>query len=671
MRLLRGEKFADVAARALRRRDHPREGRGDADLLAGGDPSGPGGRRLCPEAGRAFRGRGNARRLSHLRARLPGSGWPSALLAARRPHQGSGSSRTAARKASSGWKSGSGPRRGSTAISDADRPTPEAAFVSPRPAGMTLPATPEHERLQGQRGDLQAWRRWGPYVSERAWGTVREDYSPDGSAWDYFPHDLARSKAYRWGEDGLAGPLRPLPGPVLRPRPLERARPHPEGAALRPRPCGGEPRRGREGALVLPRLDPHPLLHEVALQVPAAGVPLRAARARRTAGGGAARGSTSSSTPASSTTTATSTCSWSTRRRGPRTSRSGSRPGTAGRRRRRCTCCPTCGSATPGPGARRARPSPTSAPRTSKGHLTLTAEDRSVEPLKGLPFLYRLGARHLYMEEGGRLLFTGNETNAPRVYGPWAKSRRPYVKDAFHRFVVNGEKDAVNPDEVGTKACGHYRFVVPPGESVTLKLRLTDQFVRVAPGRGGPDRRGSPGRGRRVLRGRPARDRDRGREARAAAGPGRPALGQADLPLRRGPLARRRQPRTSRLPPRGTASATCHWRHLNSMRVISMPDKWEYPWFAAWDLAFHAVSLAFVDPRFRQGAALDAALRAVPAPERPDPRLRVGVLRREPAGARLGGLARLQHGPHPQRKGPTGPSWSAASTSCSSTSPGG
>ena len=64
---------------------------------------------------------------------------------------------------------------------------------------------PERERMAGEHGALKDWRRWGPYASERSWGTVREDYSPDGAAWDYFPHDLARSKAYRWGEDGLAG----------------------------------------------------------------------------------------------------------------------------------------------------------------------------------------------------------------------------------------------------------------------------------------------------------------------------------------------------------------------------------------------------------------------------------------------------------------------------------
>ena len=83
------------------------------------------------------------------------------------------------------------------------------------------------------RGTL-GWRRWGPYVSERAWATVREDYSADGDAWGYFPHDQARSKAYRWGEDGIAGDLRPLPAPRLRAGLLERRRPDPQGAAVRP-----------------------------------------------------------------------------------------------------------------------------------------------------------------------------------------------------------------------------------------------------------------------------------------------------------------------------------------------------------------------------------------------------------------------------------------------------
>ena len=110
-------------------------------------------------------------------------------------------------------------------------------------------------------------------------------------------------------------------------------------------------------------------------------------------------------------------------------------------------------------------------------------------------------------------------------------------------------------------------------------------------------------------------------------------------------------PRLRRRPSRASTIRNEHWRHLNSMRVLSMPDKWEYPWFAAWDLAFHCVAARAGRSGVRQGAALAAAVRAVPAPQRADPGLRVGVLRPQPAGARLGGLARLQHGPHPHGQG--------------------
>ena len=132
--------------------------------------------------------------------------------------------------------------------------------------------------MAGQHGAVTAWRRWGPYASERSWGTVREDYSADGNAWDYFPHDHARSPRLPLGRGRDGRDLRPLPDPLLRAGPLERARPDPEGAPLRRGPVGRQPRRGRQGVLLLPRLHAHPLLHEVALQVPAARVPVPAAR---------------------------------------------------------------------------------------------------------------------------------------------------------------------------------------------------------------------------------------------------------------------------------------------------------------------------------------------------------------------------------------------------------
>ena len=119
-----------------------------------------------------------------------------------------------------------------------------------------------------QAGD---WYLWGPYVSERQWGTVREDYSADGDAWSYFPHDHARSRAYRWGEDGMAGFCDVEQRLCLGPGPLERSRSHPEGADVRADRRPGQPRRGRQGALVVPRRRAQPRVEPVALPLSAAG----------------------------------------------------------------------------------------------------------------------------------------------------------------------------------------------------------------------------------------------------------------------------------------------------------------------------------------------------------------------------------------------------------------
>ena len=165
----------------------------------------------------------------------------------------------------------------------------------------------EQKRLNEAREAGVPWKKWGPYLSERQWGTVREDYSDNGDAWDYFTHDQARSRAYRWGEDGLGGHLRRQAAAVLRARAVERARPDPQGAAVRPHQQRGQPRRGREGVLLLPRQHADPLVHEVPLQVPAARVPLRGPGRDQPAALAARSSSTNCSTPASSTTTATST----------------------------------------------------------------------------------------------------------------------------------------------------------------------------------------------------------------------------------------------------------------------------------------------------------------------------------------------------------------------------
>ena len=158
----------------------------------------------------------------------------------------------------------------------------------PRPSsrGVRHPAalTAEEERLQ-ECGRREAhWKRWGPYVSERAWGTVREDYSAAGEAWNYLPHDHARSRAYRWNEDGLAGISDRHQSLAFALALWNERDPIPQGAAVRTHRPRGQPRRRRQGVLLLPRQHAYSLLHEVSLQVPAGRVPVRGAGRPRTVG---------------------------------------------------------------------------------------------------------------------------------------------------------------------------------------------------------------------------------------------------------------------------------------------------------------------------------------------------------------------------------------------------
>ena len=133
----------------------------------------------------------------------------------------------------------------------------------------------ESRRLDQARTDGVPWRKWGPYLSERQWGTVREDYSESGDAWSYFSHDQARSRAYRWGEDGTRRRLRRSAAALLRARPVERRGSDPEGALVRADQQRRQPRRGRQGVLLLSRLDADALVHEVPVQVSAARVSVR------------------------------------------------------------------------------------------------------------------------------------------------------------------------------------------------------------------------------------------------------------------------------------------------------------------------------------------------------------------------------------------------------------
>ncbi len=201
------------------------------------------------------------------------------------------------------------------------------------------------------------------------------------------------------------------------------------------------------------------------------------------------------------------------------------------------------------------------------GYVSIESDDANADALPNLPFEYRVGKRYLYGPEGGELLFTNNETNSEKLYASPNISR--YVKDAFHRHICDKEEGAVNPEQAGTKACFRYQRTVPAGGSEILLLRFTDRQMR------------SP------LKDAAQVVADRKREA------------DEFYELVHPPKASEDERRIQRQAPKSRYSIrNQHWLHLNSMRILSMPDKWEYPWFAAWDLAFHCVSIALIDPWF-------------------------------------------------------------------------
>lgn len=232
-----------------------------------------------------------------------------------------------------------------------------------------------------------------------------------------------------------------------------------------------------------------------------------------------------------------------------------------------------------------------------KTHISLVADDSALAPLSGLPFDYQLGKRYLYAEAGGKPLFTNNETHGERVFGPGAQSSSEYVKDAFHRHVIDGEL-CTNPDLLGTKACLHYdHWIVPAGGSITLRLRLTDKEMKkpladvdkiIAKRRAEADEFYSE------IHAVGASEDECSVQRQALAG----MLWTKQIYLYDVDLWLKGDNPNCPPPKSRDHIRNVHWKHLNSKRILLMPDKWEYPWFAAWDLAFHCVPMALVDPAF-------------------------------------------------------------------------
>ena len=464
--------------------------------------------------------------------------------------------------------------------------------------------TAEHQRLSEIQDDIGSWRRWGPYVSDRSWATVREDYSDSGDAWSYLPHDLARSKAYRWGEDGIAGICDRYQLLVFAPAFWNGKDP-----ILKERLFGLTPAEGNHGEDVkeyyfhLDNTPTHAYM-KFLYKYPHAAYPYQELIDRNRSRGphepeyelldsGVFNDDRyfdifveyAKSTPEDICIRIQAV-------------NRGKQPATLHIIpqlwfRNTWAWCPDAWH----PDKRTPEPLIRNGPGDSK-YQSLVTDDSQLELLSNLPITYKLGPRILWADPSGNALFTCNETNGPRVFGPGNECRKPYVKDAFHRHLVDGE-DCVCPERVGTKAGIDYRFEnVPPGETVTVRLRLTNNYDLADP----------------------LADVDevielRQKEADEFYDSIHPATASDDeRQIQRQALSGLLWTKQSYIfdvnrwidgdnpacpPPKSRKQIrNAHWMHLNSMRIMSMPDKWEYPWFAAWDLAFHCVSLALVDPQF-------------------------------------------------------------------------
>ena len=478
-------------------------------------------------------------------------------------------------------------------------------------------STAEHRRLLEITDDVYSWRRWGPYVSDRAWATVREDYSADGNAWSFLPHDLARSKAYRWGEDGIAGICDRYQLLCFAPAFWNGRDP-----ILKERLFGLTPAEGNHGEDVkeyyfhLDNTPTHSYM-KFLYKYPHREFPyaMLVDENRRAAGQGAEFELLDTGIFADqryfdivieyAKATPEDLCiRIEAFNRGPEAAPLHIVPHLWFRNT--WAWCPTPG------------PEPIIRPgHANRDFVSLLTDDSTVETLSNIPVHYRLGPRTLYGPPDGRLLFTFNETNMERVYGPANRSRKPYVKDAFHRSII-GKEASLNPEANGTKAALHYHFpAVPAGGSIVLRLRLSDQFVgRIAiPSSGRTD----------GLAIRPTEnelvnpldevdsliDQRRSEAEEFYQSVSKPGASADERRVQRQAFAGLLWTKQSYLfdvnvwldgdfpaspPPEARKQIrNSHWRHLNSMRVMTVPDKWEYPWFAAWDLAFHCVTLALID----------------------------------------------------------------------------
>jgi hypothetical protein len=438
----------------------------------------------------------------------------------------------------------------------------------------------ERQRLEAQHEGRENWRMWGPYLAERAWGTVREDYSEYGGAWEHFDHDQSRSRAYRWNEDGLGGisddkqrlcfalALWNGRDPILKERAFGLT--------------GNQGNRGEDVKEYYFYLDATPSQSwmRYLYKYPQAEYPygwLVEENRRR------------SRQDAPFTLLDTGVF----------------------KDNRYFDVEVRYAKASPdeihirviatnhGPDSATIHLIPQLWFRNDWGWGDPADKPvlREIPAPKGAQWAVQadhptLGACYLYGRHIARVLYTENESNAQRLWN--VPNAAPYVKDAFHRRIVNGEEGAVNPERTGTKVGAWHELTVEPGQSVTIGLTLTAQALA------------APFDRREVIFAK--REAEAGvfyEDLLAEADP-------QDMRILRQALAGMiwskqffhfdvaRWLDGDQLPPPAARKGgrNRRWRHMKSADIISMPDKWEYPWFAQWDLAFHCGALALVDVDF-------------------------------------------------------------------------
>jgi hypothetical protein len=442
----------------------------------------------------------------------------------------------------------------------------------------------EMARLKEARDQGVTWRKWGPYLSERQWGTVREDYSDDGSAWEYFSHDQARSRTYRWGEDGLAG--------ISDDRQrlcFALALWNGKDPIIKERLFGLTNREGNHGEdckeyyFYLDSTPTHSYMKYL-YKYPQATFPYdKLVLTNRS------RGTTELEYELLNTGVFDDNRYFDVfveyAKSSPQDILIQITVHNRGSEAAELHILPTVWFRNDWAGDPQAyRPILGADPDAQAGRTVIKVEHREV------------ATRFLYCQGAPTLLFTENETNNERIFGQPNPS--PFVKDGINNYVVCGRKDLVNPALIGTKAAPHYQINVAAGQSHTLRLRLTDQAQSEPLG----DAFGSLIALRRCEADEfyksitpPSLSSDHANVMRQAMAGMLWSkqfyyydvdkwLGQRGS----GPFLADRKPS-----PRND-----QWHHMYNGDIISMPDKWEYPWYAAWDLAFHALAFTLVDIDF-------------------------------------------------------------------------